>query len=224
MGLVILLFSFHGRIGRAAYWSGGLAVLMAFYLGYMASLAPLFSDDAGSRALAAIAGPLIGLSLFCGGALSVKRLHDRGRSGWLALLLMGPLSAVGSYVTGFGALDASLSGLSMAVYTINLVIAFYFVVELGILDGDPAPNQFDAGPGATKFTAFARAALTQASHALGKVKIAASGRLTTAHVPQAETFANAEAAIERAIAERGQSAEPAPAAAPSAHKSFGRRA
>jgi uncharacterized membrane protein YhaH (DUF805 family) len=94
VGLSRRLFSFSGRMGRAAWWAHNVAaalalagVLLLASLAAQASLRP-------SESVAAISQLLVGLACFwiALAALSaqVRRWHDRGKSGWWALLMLLP--------------------------------------------------------------------------------------------------------------------------------------
>ena len=79
MSLFSLLFSFRGRISRKQWWLGVLAIV----LGAAAALGIAFLSD-----LPLLAIPFF-LAIFVATyALSVKRLHDRGKSGAWALVFI----------------------------------------------------------------------------------------------------------------------------------------
>ena len=91
-------FDFHGRSGRREYWSFQLLVLVLIILAVFAMFA--FTDAAGQAvmerrfsvwagfALLPVIVPLV--------AVTVRRLHDLGWSGWwlLALLAGGAIPAI----------------------------------------------------------------------------------------------------------------------------------
>ncbi len=87
--------TFSGRASRAEYWWWILAViLLSLVLGAIdgAVIAPLlgfetFDEDAG-QPLSLIAGLVL---LLPGISVSVRRLHDIGRSGWWLLLVLVPV-------------------------------------------------------------------------------------------------------------------------------------
>jgi len=94
-----LLFKFSGRINRAKFW---LAALVYFVINIVLAIIGYATDQ--SAAFQAING-MIGIVIFISGlAVGVKRLHDRGKSGWYLLLFYvvpGVLivAAIGTYVT-----------------------------------------------------------------------------------------------------------------------------
>ncbi|MEZ5924875.1 MAG: DUF805 domain-containing protein [Hyphomicrobiaceae bacterium] len=139
-----LLFSFAGRIGRGKFWLGVLAqillgiVAMAliFMLVPMDSMLVVGPD--GQPVLDALGQPQIDyanpammpayiiygitilLSLWWYFAISVKRMHDRGRSGWWVLL--------------------------MFLLSFVLIGSIWWLVDLGILEGEEGPNKWGPNP------------------------------------------------------------------------------
>ncbi|WP_137389326.1 DUF805 domain-containing protein [Rhodoligotrophos defluvii] len=75
-----LLLDYQGRIGRALWWLGMLAVLVLSFIGYL-----LF----GSDGLLAYLTNLV--LLFLTLCIHIKRCHDRDQSGWWVLLLFIPV-------------------------------------------------------------------------------------------------------------------------------------
>jgi len=75
--------SFSGRAGRAEYWTFGL-VNLAISIGLR-----VLSD--GSTTFQAIDLAFLVLTLLPTIAVTVRRLHDTDRSGWLALLVLVPI-------------------------------------------------------------------------------------------------------------------------------------
>jgi len=91
-GLEKLLFSFQGRIGRAAYWGASIGTMVVFW-------AIIFAcrKSIGPRPTAIFAYMLYVPYLWTVLAVTVKRWHDRNKSGWWILInfipLVGPLWA-----------------------------------------------------------------------------------------------------------------------------------
>ena len=102
------LLSFNGRISRKPYWLYLLATtLLSAAAGAL---------DAGSDA-PAISGALGILLIWPGLAVSAKRWHDRGKSGWWNL-----------------------------VWLIPLIGWLWVLIECGFLPGTEGPNRFGAAP------------------------------------------------------------------------------
>lgn len=95
-GLGWILFSFQGRIPRRVYWSGSLVVTLLFYA-YIFLIVVLFGDQDGD--VDAIGAILLlasyPLMIWIQLALSVKRWHDRDKSGLFVLVgfipIIGPI-------------------------------------------------------------------------------------------------------------------------------------
>jgi len=79
---VQLLTSFEGRINRAKYWAGAVAIWVVVMVALFVSLAV---DNLAIYVIVAIA------IIWPGLALAVKRWHDRGKSGWWVLIALVPL-------------------------------------------------------------------------------------------------------------------------------------
>ncbi len=128
-----LLFSFQGRIHRIPFWLGqafgwvyGTLVGSLFGLALGVHVDPFDADGSAGAVIAAM-GSNVGLwaimitilivQLWVGYAISVKRWHDRGKSGWWNLIVLVPLVGL---------------------------LWFYF--ECGLLAGTPGRNRYGASP------------------------------------------------------------------------------
>ena len=100
-----ILFSFEGRISRSTYWGYGLMLLPIWGGGWLIDLAVH-----GEQGLFYWLGIL--LCFWPGLAISVKRCHDRNRSGWFCLVAMIPF------------------------------VSLWYMVEVGFLPGTAGPNRF----------------------------------------------------------------------------------
>ena len=84
-----LLFSTKGRILRSTYWLYSLAFLVIYIVTIIIDSAiGLVDDNLGIGLLSGITS-LVGI--VTGLAVSIKRCHDRDRSGWFLLLGLIPL-------------------------------------------------------------------------------------------------------------------------------------
>jgi uncharacterized membrane protein YhaH (DUF805 family) len=120
-----LFFSARGRLGRTPFLIAGvtLAVLLSIY----EALAP--------PGLHWVTGWLVyPLFVFIGACLLSKRLHDRGRSGWWAALVLAAVFAVWPRPEGFWDFLAA----------VVLVLA---TVELGAMPSEPGANRHGGRPG-----------------------------------------------------------------------------
>lgn len=71
--------------------------------------------------------------IYCGACVLSKRLHDRGRTGWLAALILFALVAVWPQPVG------------LFDFLFSIVIA-WAVVELGVMPGELGANRFGVNP------------------------------------------------------------------------------
>jgi uncharacterized membrane protein YhaH (DUF805 family) len=237
--LISLLFSFHGRINRLQYWLaslgvglGGVMTLFALAMATGGSLAGAKDPTVGVQALATFALTIVPVMLvmgWCGFALQVKRFHDRGRTGYLALLplavtapmMITLVGAVGSNAPAH-VIGASVQPYATVLWLINLA----FFIDLGCLGSVDGPNRYGDPPGAPRGSA---PPAPQPERAASAAAIAAT------------SMSSAQSAMDRAIAERAKTQakpplqpaaqpkppppRPAPAlGAATAGVSFGRRA
>lgn len=163
--------SFRGRIGRKTFWLGYVvpifaASIVASILDAALGLAPSPTADAmpaDTMQFAPISGVVSLLSIWPMLAGSIKRLHDRDRSGWwigglyLASAVVGVLAAVLSagiqvemyQSRGQPAAPEFPTGAVMAIVAVGLVLAgfaLWLFIETGFLRGTLGPNRFGPDP------------------------------------------------------------------------------
>ena len=113
-----LLFKFDGRINRAKFWAG-IAATWAISIGLWILIGVAFAANVSAINvivwLLAIAGYVA--IIWMGLAISIKRWHDRGKSGWWILIAMIPI-----------------------------IGPIWALVETGFLEGDPGDNQYGPNP------------------------------------------------------------------------------
>lgn len=133
----------NGRIGQKDYWIGvGILFAAGLVLGWI----PLI-------------GTLISLaSIYFGICVSSKRLHDMGKSGWLAAIPYGVtalavvLSAMtfigGMMSTGYGNDYGAVAGMGGAasVWGLAVLVNLGFLIWLGITAGQPGDNLYGPPP------------------------------------------------------------------------------
>ena len=131
-----LFFRFRGRIGRARYWIGTLAALalvLVFYV-LLASLVWLLGLTINAEEIWLIGTPIILVAAYATIAMSVKRLHDRNKTGWWVLIFyVAPSVLEGFIAPGSGAIISSFFGI-------------WALIELGFLRGTSGPNRFGPDP------------------------------------------------------------------------------
>lgn len=141
-----VLFSFNGRIRRQHFWIGWLICLGAgVVLGWIPILGTLLSI--------ALIWPNL--------AISVKRLHDMGQSGWLivipwiagiggviaAFMSVGVAALSSGYVnTDDPAAVLAIIGPMFGILSIVALIQLGFLLWIGITDSQRGENRFGPNP------------------------------------------------------------------------------
>jgi uncharacterized membrane protein YhaH (DUF805 family) len=160
------LFSFKGRINRAKYWLATLIIFcwMIFVLILLAALGSIFGmggrfaidiigmsasfdlgDDGPSSKASmfpqVVTIPLTLVFAWSYAAASIKRLHDRNKSGWWMVPF---IVAPGLYDQFRDRLAGSYGGalLGLAVF----ILLIWGLVEMCCLRGSPWTNRFGADP------------------------------------------------------------------------------
>lgn len=120
MSISKILFSFSGRIPRQTYWLATLGIWAAFFVAMFTAGFVAEAAGGGHKASGASVATLV-LVLFtylcvlwCSLAVTVKRWHDRGKSGFW-----------------------------MLIYFVPLIGPLWCFIELGFLEGTPGPNEFE---------------------------------------------------------------------------------
>ncbi|WIY70311.1 DUF805 domain-containing protein [Aquidulcibacter paucihalophilus] len=142
-----LLFSFEGRTRRSHFWIGWLICVGA---GWVANFIPFV-------------GQLISIALIWPNlAISVKRLHDMGQSGWLIAIpwvvsIVGIFVAVGmigvSALTNTAALERedpaailALVGPAIGLFGLLLLVNLGFLLWIGLFEGQRGDNRYGPNP------------------------------------------------------------------------------
>lgn len=158
-----LLFGFNGRINRKQYWIGLLGVWMGapvmFALVALALFGPLIAAgdelDMGQAMLGffgviLLYGAVFGAAGIAMLAITAKRLHDIGQSGFWCLLLSLTPSPLGLYSI-YGA--TQIGGASPPLYSPGYMIiliafaVFVAMIVLGCLRGQGGANRWGDPPG-----------------------------------------------------------------------------
>ena len=145
-------FSFKGRINRKPFWLRTLvlyvAIIVLMGLVYFAAGGPsLLTGESDIFGGVAIIGGIFFLvaiiafyvSIF---SLSVRRLHDRNKSGWWVLfvfIISAALGAVGEMLKGS-------DGVQIAVGLASLIISIWFLIEVGFRKGTIGANNYGPDP------------------------------------------------------------------------------
>lgn len=150
-----LFFSFEGRTRRSHFWIGWLVCLG---LGVVSGWIPVL-------------GLLLSIALIWPNlAITVKRLHDMGHTGWLAAIpyvigIVGSIVAVmmmgASAFMNASALEnedpaaiLALIGPAMGLVGVMLLIGLGFLLWIGLTDGQRGDNRFGPDPKASPAATF----------------------------------------------------------------------
>ena len=142
-----LLFSFEGRTRRSQFWIGWLICLGA---GVVAGWIPLI-------------GFIISIALIWPNlAITVKRLHDMGHSGWLAAIpyVIGVVGSIVAFsMIGMSAfMNASalesedpaaifaLIGPAFGLFGLLFLVGIGFLLWIGVTDSQRGANRFGPNP------------------------------------------------------------------------------
>ena len=161
------LFGFEGRINRAKYWLAALIILcgMMFVLMLLAAFGKLFGiadrgyafdvfgigasfrfadDDPASKASLfpqIITIPMTIAFAWVYAVASIKRLHDRNRSGWWIVPFVVAPGLFGRFGDWLGdSSAAAVLGLAVSVLYI------WGFIEMAFLKGTRGPNRFGSDP------------------------------------------------------------------------------
>ena len=124
IGWTDLFWSASGRLARTPFLIA-CAILIALAALYEAWVGPTLHWLTGWLAYPAL--------LYAGACVLSKRLHDRGRSGWWAALVLFALVALWPTPHGFGAPLFSL-------------VLIWAAIELGVMQGEDGANRFGPSP------------------------------------------------------------------------------
>lgn len=133
------VFSFGGRLNRAPYWQGAILAWMGMTVVgfFMYSLGTLFAPLGLLTVVPVVVGMVVMLSLL------VRRLHDRGKSGWWLLAMYLPavlFSALGTIAS------MSEPDVGAAFRVLGLPFSIWTFVDLGCLRGTNGPNRYGLDP------------------------------------------------------------------------------
>jgi uncharacterized membrane protein YhaH (DUF805 family) len=163
------LYHFDGRINRAKYWLATLVILCCMIL-VLVLLAAIFGiggplainlvgisasiqftdDDPPAKASLfpqIVTIPMTFVFGWCYAAVSIKRLHDRNRSGWWMIPFIVATVLYGQF--------ADRPGGSWAAVFLGLAVFIFFIwglVEMCFPKGTSGPNRFGPDPLAPRDT------------------------------------------------------------------------
>jgi uncharacterized membrane protein YhaH (DUF805 family) len=142
--------TFSGRARRSEYWWFYLFTVLVGLAtsGVDAALNTSFNNEIG------VVGTIANLALLLPSlAVTARRLHDTGRTGWWMVLPVAPILAL--LVTGFAAAfsmfggGAGLTGELIVLLFVFALLTLAAVITLLVflcLDSQPGPNKYGASP------------------------------------------------------------------------------
>jgi uncharacterized membrane protein YhaH (DUF805 family) len=144
-------FGFEGRINRARFWRVLLLnfiCTMIFMMvvpmsigGSFLNADPKWAKPFTLALLGGTIGPVFIISMWCFAAISIKRLHDRNKSGWWML----PFFVVPGLLDKLWAsLDLPTGGFIVGL--IEFGVSLWCFVEIFCLKGTKGPNRFGSDP------------------------------------------------------------------------------
>ena len=132
------LFSIKGRIGRRDFWAWIAVWLLAMMMLFIAAGRAWLELQTAAFALVCLLWPTA--------AVTIKRLHDRGRSGlWALLLVLAWMLLVGNWPQLGGIWSWAVGRLLPTVILVMLVI------ELGAFVGTQGENKYGKETRAVKY-------------------------------------------------------------------------
>jgi len=145
MGFGNLYTSFDGRIGRKQFWIGFIPLVLVMTAILFLSLFAVNETDQWVFRLNKFIVMLIFMYPLM--ALGVKRLHDRGRPGYVVWIFFIPwfLHQITNLLEITGD-NLNLNSLDLIFISINLAISIWFFIDLGCLRGERRTNQYGPDP------------------------------------------------------------------------------
>ena len=132
-----LWFGFKGRINRAKLWLVIVINTVIVMIGGGLAFAT------GSTIVWALFGLFYIVVIVSGLGVAIRRLHDRDKSGWWAVLFY----VAPALLSGLGAALGSSLGLGASIFSLaSFAISIWAFVELGCLRGTQGPNQYGPDP------------------------------------------------------------------------------
>jgi len=133
-----LFLTFGGRLNRQPYWLGYLAIFATLVI---VGAGPVYFLGPGEGATIWIV-VVVFVCAVAGAAISVKRLHDRGKSSWWLLLFY----VVPGLLSSFAGRSVDGSNiwwmLTIALFTVSV----WGLVEMGFLRGGRQANKYGPDP------------------------------------------------------------------------------
>jgi uncharacterized membrane protein YhaH (DUF805 family) len=145
MNLGSIYTGFEGRIGRLQFWVATILVILIILAILFASLWIVGENDLTVIRFNRLIITLVFLYPLL--AVWVKRLHDRGRPGYMVVVFLVPwLLHQTTNLLGITGEPLLFSSIDLLFIGIDIVIGVWFVVDLGILRGAKGANKYGLDP------------------------------------------------------------------------------
>ena len=153
---IVQWLSFRGRIGRKTYWLAYFLplVVISTSVNVLESMLGVPVDLGTQLADLVKAAPISTavwlLFLWPWMAASVKRLHDRDRSGWMIaayyLFIITYSGFLGLAATMIEKPSGAIAIVMIVGFLLAMIISIWLLIEIGFLRGTSGPNQFGPDP------------------------------------------------------------------------------
>jgi uncharacterized membrane protein YhaH (DUF805 family) len=136
-----------GRIGRAAYWIGWLIILAVEVALRLVLGVPFATTPADTLAVRGLSFVIDAVLLYPSIMVMVKRLHDRGYSGWAIGWLIVPYSVIMiTNLFGISGDPEQMGVVGTLLLFATTIIMIAFMIELGFRRGSAGDNEFGPAP------------------------------------------------------------------------------
>ena len=147
MDFVHLFTSPDGRIGRAAYWIGWLIILAVEVVLRLALGVPFAATPADTLTARGSSFLIDAVLLYPSIMVMVKRLHDRGYSGWVTGWLIVPYIVIMiTNLLGISGDPEHMGVVETLLLFATSIIMIAFMIELGFRRGSAGDNEFGPEP------------------------------------------------------------------------------
>ena len=154
--LTKIYFGLKGRFNRARAWrhsllafvvAGVLQLLVIYMFPIPEQLITMFHSEVLEKGIVSVvmSAPSVTF-VYIWAAIGVKRLHDRNKSGWWAVLYLGVPSLLLVMMLAAADANGQLHGWAAALMIPFLILLLASFVELACLKGTAGPNQYGPDP------------------------------------------------------------------------------
>ncbi len=144
MGILQLLTTFHGRIGRRQWWIGFVITLIGSLLGTYLFNPELFTAEPPPASWPETIWALAWVVPLT--AITVKRFNDRDWPWWPGYAVA--VITVVSYIAPHFSLtlDPSAGGLGALIFWFTAAVGFLALIDNGFIRGTHGPNRYGPDP------------------------------------------------------------------------------